>query len=297
VGVTGVAARVPPAADRQRAEIAGYRDMWRAAPAGLARRWGIASLDLGDAVCLGCAGIPGSPMLNHAVGLGVTAPATDGDLDALERFYARLGTGYVVAVGRDTGDLGDRLRARGFADDRPWVTFHREAGPVAAPAGGPRVVDADAGTAAAFGRIVAEAFALPPGLAGWLSAVVGRPGWTCQLALHGDAPIGAAALYVDGDSAWFALGATLPGRRGLGAQGSLFASRARRALELGVRHFVTETGAPLPGEGPGPSHRNMLRAGFAEVELRPNLAAPAGGPEDDGARLSPPRPRPRGRSA
>lgn len=266
--------RAPSAADRQRAEIAGYRDVWRAAPAHLAERWGVAALDLGDAVCLACAGVPGSPMLNHAVGLGVTEPATEDDIDALERFYGGLGTGYTVAVAPGSGDLDARLRARGFADDRPWMTFHREAGPLDAPPGDVRIVDADAGTADAFGGIVAAAFALPPELAAWLAAIVGRPGWTCQLAVLGDVPVGAAALFVEGDSAWFTFGATLPEHRGHGAQGRLFASRARRALDLGVRHFVTETGAPLDGEGLGPSHRNMLRAGFAEVELRPNLAAP-----------------------
>lgn len=42
-----------------------------------------------------------------------------------------------------------------------------------------------------------------------------------------------------------------------------------------MRHLVTETGAPVGDEGPGPSYRNMLRAGFAEVELRPNYSSPA----------------------
>ena len=272
------ARRAPSAARRQRAEIGGYRDMWRAAPPDLAERWGIAALDLGDAVCLACAGMPGSPMLNHAVGLGVTAPASDGDLDAVERFYGGLDTAYTVAVAAGATGLDGRLRARGFTDQRPWMTFHREAGTIAAPPGDVRVVDVDAGRATDFGGIVAAAFEMPPELSGWLAAIPGRPGWSCQLALHEDVPIGAAAIFVEGDSAWFTFGATLPEHRGLGAQGSLFASRSRRALELGVRHFVTETGAPLGDDGPGPSHRNMLRAGFAEVELRPNLASPPGRP-------------------
>jgi hypothetical protein len=265
----------PSAARRQRAEIAGYRDMWRAAPRDLAEGWGVAALDVGDAVCLACAGVPDSPMLNHAVGLGVTSPAADADLDAVERFYARAGTACTVAVAACAEGLDERLRTRGYAERRPWMTFHREAGTVPAPPGDVRVVDVDPGTAHVFGGIVAAAFEMPPELSGWLAAIPGRPGWTCQLAVHGDVPIGAAAIFVEGDSAWFSLGATLPEHRGLGAQGSLFASRARRALELGVRHFVTETGAPLGDDGPGPSHRNMLRAGFAEVELRPNLGSPA----------------------
>ena len=49
---------------------------------------------------------------------------------------------------------------------------------------------------------------------------------------------------------------------------------AARALEAGARHFVTETGAPVGDESPGPSYRNMLRSGFAEIALRPNYSSP-----------------------
>jgi hypothetical protein len=182
----------------------------------------------------------------------------------------------VSAAPRATGDLGDRLLARGYRPARPWMTFHRAAGEIDGPATTLRTAEADARTAPAFGAIVAAAFALPPDLAGWVAGVVGAPGWTCLLALDGDAPVGAAAVVVHGGTAWFALGATLPGHRGKGAQGALFAARSHVALDAGARDFVTETGAPADGEGPGPSYRNMLRWGFREAELRPNYASPAG---------------------
>lgn len=40
---------------------------------------------------------------------------------------------------------------------------------------------------------------------------------------------------------------------------------------------MTETGAPRE-DGPGPSYRNILRAGFAKIEVRANLASPSHGP-------------------
>jgi hypothetical protein len=49
---------------------------------------------------------------------------------------------------------------------------------------------------------------------------------------------------------------------------------AWRAAPAGL---ATETGAPRE-DGPGPSYRNILRAGFAEIEVRPNLASPPRGP-------------------
>lgn len=260
------------------AELAGYRDMWSVAEPDLAGRHGIARLDLAGGVCLACASQSGTPytaMLNHAIGLGTDGPVTEDELDALEGFYSRLGVDYAVAVEAAAGpDLGVRLAERGFREGRPWMTFRRAAGPAPAPRTRLRVVEAGRADASAFGGIVAAGFMMPPEFSAWMAALVGLPGWTCVLAVRGDVPVGAAAVRVEGESAWLTLGATLPEHRGLGAHGALFAARSRRAAELGARRLVTETGAPLPGEGPGPSYRNMLRAGFEEAGLRPNLDSP-----------------------
>lgn len=267
----------PPAAVRQRPELAGYRSMWAAVPADLAERHGVAALDVAGGACLAVASQAGNPMMCHAVGVGAGREVTDDDLDRVAAFYAARGGRYQVSAAPSaTGDLGDRLLARGFRPTRPWMTFHRPGGEIAGPATALRVVKADAGAAPAFGGIVAAAFALPPDLAGWIARVAGAPGWTCLLALDGDVAVGAAAVVVDGDAAWFGLGATLAEHRGRGAQGALFAARSRVALDAGARHFVTETGAPADGDRPGPSYRNMLRWGFREAELRPNYASPAG---------------------
>lgn len=40
----------------------------------------------------------------------------------------------------------------------------------------------------------------------------------------------------------------------------------------GCTTLVTETGAP-DGGGPGPSHRNIMRAGFTPAYVRANLAS------------------------
>jgi hypothetical protein len=207
----------------------------------------------------------------------VVGVAGDPDLDRIDAFYATRGGRYQVSAAPGaTGDLGARLLARGFRPARAWMTFHRPAGPIAGPDTRLRVVAAGPRDAAAFGRIVAAAFDLPPDLGGWVARTVGLPGWTCLLALDGDVPVGAAAVVVADGAAWFGFGATLPEHRGKGAQGALFAARSRVALAAGARHLVTETGAPEGDERPGPSYRNMLRWGFREAELRPNYASPAG---------------------
>ena len=260
-----------------RPEPAGYRSLWAAVPGDVADRHGVAALDVAGGVCLAVASQAGNPMLCHAVGVGVGCEVGDADLDRIAAFYAARGGRHQVSASPGaTGDLAPRLLARGYRPSRPWMTFHRPAGEIPGPATTLRVVRADAHSAPAFGAIVAAAFALPDDLAGWIAGAVGAPGWTCLLAMDGDVPVGAAGVVVDGGAAGFALGATVPAHRGRGAQGALFAARARVALEAGARHFVTETGAPAGGDRPGPSYRNILRAGFREAELRPNYASPAG---------------------
>jgi GNAT superfamily N-acetyltransferase len=129
--------------------------------------------------------------------------------------------------------------------------------------------------AAAFGEIAATAFGLPSAAAVWLSAPVGRSGWTCFMAFDGETPIATAALFVDGSSGWLGIGATLPSYRRQGAQSALLAARISRAAKEGVRILTTETGVPHPGE-PGPSYGNIQRAGFGIAYLRPNFCRAVG---------------------
>ena len=124
---------------------------------------------------------------------------------------------------------------------------------------------------------MAAAFALPPDFAGWVARVVGAPGWTCLLALDDDVPVGAAALVVAGDAAWFGLGATLAEHRGKGAQGALFAARSpRRARRRRPPLRDRDRRARGRRRAAGPPTATCSAAGFREAELRPNYASPAG---------------------
>jgi hypothetical protein len=257
-------------------DLAAYRDLWRAAPADLVARHGVAHRELAGGVCLGCASLSGRPILNHVLGAGLAAPAGEADLDAIQSFYDDLGAAYSVAVDHDADGLGAMLERRGFAPSRAWMTFRRDAA-IPAPEARTdlRVEEAGRDRAEAFGAVVAAAFGLPDDFALWMGALVGRPGWTALLALDGARPVGAGALFVHGDAGWLGMGATLPSERGRGAQATLFAERLRRVTALGLREAITETGAAAEGEAPGPSYRNMLRVGFEERALRPNLSSPS----------------------
>jgi GNAT superfamily N-acetyltransferase len=263
-----MAASTPSDSGLEAAEVAACLEAWRAAPAGLVAAHGIASAQIGGGACLAVASLPESRIMNHAIGLGAAGPVTDDDLDAMERFYAAVGVGYFVAA---RGEVADRLRLRGYRDDYAWTRFARDVSPAAARPTDLRISEVREG--GAIGGIVASAFGMPPSFADWIGAIPGRPGWTWVVAWSGDVAAGVGALFTDGDVGWLGYGATRPEHRGRGAQGAVLAGRIERARQLGLRRLVTETGVPGP-DGPGPSYRNILRAGFQEIEVRPNLASP-----------------------
>src|SRR5690606_33180279 len=106
------------------------------------------------------------------------------------------------------------------------------------------------------GGVLAAAFDLPLEGAEIFASVVDRPRWHTFVACDGDEIASAGLLYVEDEIGYLAGGATRPRHRQRGGQGAVMAARVRRALELGCRVVVSETGAPAPGD-PQHSHRNM----------------------------------------
>ena len=120
--------------------------------------------------------------------------------------------------------------------------------------------------------MIAEAFGLPTG-AGFFGGVVGRPGWTLFLARAGDEVAGGAALFLEDGVGWLGIGGTRPAFRGQGAQNALIAARIEHGRALGAHTFTTQTGERVP-DRPSGSYRNILRGGFVDTYLRPNLHSP-----------------------
>jgi ribosomal protein S18 acetylase RimI-like enzyme len=257
----------------ERVELAGWAEVWAAAPPELAARHGIEAARIGSALCTAISEQP-STMLNRVVGLGLDEPATDDDLDAIEAFFARHGQEFYVSLNRKARprDLPDRLEGRGFTTAYAWMKFTR--GPEAPPAvDSPlRVEPADAEHGADFGDVVTAGYGLEPFTAAWL-AELPKSNWRCYLAYDGDEPAGAAALYVHDGAGYLGFAATRPEHRRKGAQGALLAKRIRDAVEAGCTTLVTETGERIPMK-PSDSYRNILRFGFEEAYLRPNYLSP-----------------------
>lgn len=205
---------------------------------------------------------PDSPMLNRVIGLGVEAPATEDELDAVLPLMD--GTTFYVAVapGAQPAAIPEWLAARGLEPGWGWMLFSRGVDDPPPAETSLQLVELGPEPSEAFGRIVATGYGLPEATVAW-TAQAPLSGWTCWLALDGGEPVGAAALFVTGDAGYLGFAATLAAARGRGAQSALLRARIERARELGLRLLVTETGERREGL-PSNSYRNLLRAGFRE---------------------------------
>jgi GNAT superfamily N-acetyltransferase len=228
------------------------------------------AMEAGGATVLRVPAASKSPMLNRVVGLGVDRPATESDVDAALAAIGPEVTFYVaVAPGARPAELPVWLRARGLSPGLGWMVFRR--GVEDLPSADTTLRLAEVVTPherAAFARVVRVSYGLPEAVE---VSIANAPdgGWQCWLALDGDEPVGAAALFAADGAAYLGLAGTLPEHRGKGAQSALLAARVRRAAELGCAVVVTETGERRD-DRPSNSYRNILRAGFREVGVTAN---------------------------
>lgn len=257
----------------EQVELAGWSELWAAAPPELAARYGIETASIGGALCTSV-GEQTSTMLNRVVGLGLDAPATEKDLDAIESFFARQGQPFYVSLNpkAEPADLPGRLQRRGYSNGYAWMKFTRGAEPPPATETRLRVHPVEPDHGAEFGEIVAAGYELEPFTAAWL-AELPRTSWHCYVAYDGEEPVGAAALFLREETGYLSFAATRLEHRRKGAQSALLATRIADAIEAGCTTLVTETGERIPMK-PSNSYRNIVRFGFAEDYLRPNYLSP-----------------------
>jgi GNAT superfamily N-acetyltransferase len=215
-----------------------------------------------------------SPMLNRIVGLGVGEPASEEQLDDAIAVMAGLRYYVSLSPAAEPAEISGWLAARGFEPSWGWMQFRRAVDTLPEAETSLRLVEIGPGRGAEFARLLCDAYGLPDAIEPIVAALPGRPGFTCWLALAGDEPAAAAALYVDGDAAYLGLAGTTAEHRGEGAQSALLAARIERARALGCGEVFTETGEQAP-DRPSASYRNIVRAGFEELHVVPNWISPA----------------------
>jgi len=253
----------------ERIEARAWLDLYvAAAPLTSARRFG-------DIVARAVAAAPRARPLNGLLDVG------DEHLDRLDlalAFMDETGVDYNVSV--RAGTRAERaLLDRGLQPGYAWMKFGIDlaSAKLAPPDQGEvEVRRARRDDGDAFGAVLAAGFELPSELAGLARTLPERPGWQCFLGFHHGEPVATGAVFVEDGIAWLGAGATRPDKRRLGAQSTILSARLCAARDQGCRAAFTETGERVEGK-PAASYRNILRAGFGERYLRPNLVPPGRG--------------------
>lgn len=263
------------AGDSEAIERAALVDLHEAAGADIARRLGLRLEEVGSAAVSLCAASPSGIVVNRALGLGLDAPATRGDVRKIVSLYSDAGVErYFVHLHTraEPPELRLWLAEEGLEAARGWVKFKRGADAPPDVQTELEVREATAGDASTFGEIAAAAFDIEEA-AEWLARLAGRRNWHNFMSFKNGRPAGTGALFVQGDVAWCDWAATAPSFRRLGGQGALLSHRIREALALGCRSVFTETGESVEGD-PQHSYGNITRMGFEADYLRENFAPP-----------------------
>jgi GNAT superfamily N-acetyltransferase len=227
---------------------------------------------IAGASCLAAASLAGNPSFNRVNGLGLVADVDDAVLDEIDAFFADAGVRYWIGISPlARGRLAALLRLRGFETSYAWAKFGRSTVDPPAPRTELRIEEVGPDRRGEVARVVTAAFGMPDAAAGLLEGAAEK--LHCFLALDDGEPVGGAILHVRDAVGWLGAGGTLPEHRGRGAQSALLAARIRRAGELGCTTVTTETGE-LVADRPSASYRNIVRAGFDELYVRPNLLSP-----------------------
>lgn len=251
----------------EHAEVQAYVDLFRAAPEELDAR-----VHEFDAATLFVTPEIDTPLFNRAVGLGLGAPLTDTSVESIAAIFRASGVGnFAIQVSPlvMTDELGGWLDAERLSVRDRWSKAFRSKELEVAAQSNLRIETATRAYAREFGEVAREGFGMPPVVAPWLEASVGRPGWLHYLAWDGDTPVATAAMFIRDAVGWLGIAATLPSHRGRGAQSALIARRIQAGIALGCEWFVAETAEDLP-DRPSPSYHNMMRGGFSLAYQRPN---------------------------
>ena len=218
-----------------------------------------------------------NPDMNRAIGLGVVAPATEEQLDAV---IAEFGTAvpYFLQVVPDTNppELHDWITARGFEKRRRWVKLWRS---LHEPPGfelrdmAPFIDAVRPKDATTWARTLAAGFGFPEDLTKWFAPLVRRDEWRCYLAYVKGEVAGAGLMHMANRAAELTMGCALKPFRGKGVQGALIERRLSDAYKEGARIAVCEAAEDVPGK-PNPSLHNLLRLDFQEAYKRENYQKP-----------------------
>jgi len=237
-------------------------------------RIGIQVLRYGRALSLLTTGVDNATV-NRTFGLGFDEPLSSEQLDQIASTYIAAGVGrWLIQWSPAAAPAGAEamITAQGGRLVAPTVKLWRptNGATTAVVASGLRVAEIGRDDAATFQATVAEPLGVPAEMAPGIRSTVGHDGWHFYLVYDGDRPIAGAAMFVQGEGAWFGVSATTSTDRGRGAQTALLSRRLHDATALGCKWVSADTRSETP-ESRNPSFHNMRRAGLDVLYYRPTF--------------------------
>ena len=215
---------------------------------------------------------------NMVLNLGCPAVADDAAFEAIERFYGEAGmAGHWVLVNDYTepADLDARLRSRGYAQDGAWERVVLQgARPELWQAHAQGCESVTPENAADWSSFILNCYRMPPPIADWLHALVGRPGWFHALRRAGGAEgapvVMVRSLFMDPEGwAWLGIDAPIPGLMAPCHEDDQKVSShlLTQAALAGAHSFVSDIELPDPARG-SEAYRRWAQLGFAPAYLR-----------------------------
>jgi len=235
---------------------------YRRLPARALRASGRQLLEVGSALLTMALSQP-IPKANRVYNLGVGAPATRVEVDAIVAEYQTRRLPYRIELSplAQPDVLDAWIRAAGARAVANVHVLSRARAPIADTRTSLRIDSVTTEHADDFLDAYMDGFDAPATAAMTLRTYFEVPGARFYAAYDGSIPAAGAWMFVHDGVAYFTGAATREAYRGRGAQSALLARRVRDAQGMGCELCLIDTDEELP-DRPNPSFHNVVRAGF-----------------------------------
>lgn len=242
------------AAKYEAAEARAWVDLYAAAPSEWAAAAGLGTCWFGDTLALHWA-VTGRRYFSRAIGLGVTAPATEADVDGVLALWERIGISmYLVQSMPHCAPAAytDWLRDRGLEPfDQQDRIVRTQGSATADPVRSGRELTVERvrpETANEWSQFLQRVYRLDTGP--WLPQLVDRPGWHQYVAREHGEVVAARGMYVGrGGIAWLGMDGPVPGimTQDFEPDAAICARIVADGLGLGARTMITDIEQPSAG--------------------------------------------------
>ncbi len=267
-------------AEIEAAEARAWADLYAAAPEDWAASVGLDTTWIGQTLVLRWAAT-GRRYFNRAIGLGVTAPATEAALDQVLDHWGSAGIGMCLVQSMPAcvpGGYTSWLEARGLTPFERQDRVVRDAAPlVSSPtilADCELVVEqVTQSTADEWADFLQRVYRLDTGT--WLQRLAGRPRWHIYLAREGGEIKAARSMYAGADGyAWWGMDCPVPGLMtpDYVPDAAVCEALVHVGLRHGVRWFLADIEAPSDTMDT-PAYTSFSELGFTRPYVRTHWAA------------------------